>query len=182
MGREPYRDTTNLSLKSEKTGQSDVTHLMGQPQVVKRQPAPVKSDPDHPMINMSDYQKQLLKEIESRPEIMKLFKVIFQDYPVLVNKELRMTSAHSTNRQKIQGHKVAMQRLQVESWIEDQICKLAGIDTNKIAAENLDKPEVTEAEVKEAVVKEAAKTTKKTKKKTKKKVAKKTTKKKKTSQ
>jgi hypothetical protein len=137
------------------------------------------------MLNLSDYQKQLLDEIKKRPEIMKLFKTIFQDYPLLVTREYRMSSPAASRRQKLKTREVSMERLKMEAFIEEVICKLAGIKVNQIAAENLDKPELSSEEVEEVIDAEVAlqeevkaKTTKKTtKKKTTKKSKKKTAKK-----
>jgi len=175
-------------MKSELTGQSDVIHLTGEPQapqrkIVKRQAAPVRSDPQNPTINLSDYQKRLLEEINKRPEIMKLFKVIFQEYPTRINLEYRLTSPHATRRQKMQGQKVALERLRIEAFIEEQVCKLAGININEIAAENTEKPEVTDKELQaameeEAVVQAVAEVEAEAKKTTKKKTTKKKTSKK----
>jgi len=174
----PYSDTTDLSMQSEKSGLEDVIHLTGQPQVVQRQPAPIKTDPDHPMINMSEFQKQLLSEINKRPEIMKLFKVIFQEYPIMVTKEFRLSSVHATHRQKIQRHNVSMERNKLEAWVEQEICKLSGIDINAIASDNIEKSEVTEEEVSIAIKNEVKVTEEKAWSEVVEKITKKTTKKK----
>jgi hypothetical protein len=155
MPKEEYREVTHLPTSGEVTGQSDVVHLTGNP-VVQRKPVPVKSDPNHPMINMSDYQKQLLEEIKKRPEIMKLFKSIFQDYPLLVTREYRMSSPTASRRQKLKSREVSMERLKMEAFIEESICRLAGINVNEIAAENIEKPELTSEEVEEVIDAEVA--------------------------
>jgi hypothetical protein len=66
---------------------------------------------------------------------MKLFSVIFQQYPAVVVAEFRQTSPHSTNRQKLEGQKTTGVRLQIEAFIEEQISKLAGIDVEKLMDE-----------------------------------------------
>lgn len=182
MSVEPHREVTHLPTDGQVVRQGEVTHITG-PQLSNPK-APVKSDPQHPAIDLSSYQKQLLEEIKKRPEIMSLLNMIFREYPALVIKEFRMTSPNASQRMKRNGRKVSMDRLNLEATVEELVCRIAGIDINQIASDNLDKPEKTADEVEDAVIEEEntpvdiqepAK-----KKTTKKKVAKKTTKKKKT--
>lgn len=76
---------------------------------------------------MSEYQKQLLEEINKQPKLIKLFTAIFNDYPKLIRKEFVQTEASQSRRQKEDGLKTRRVRLSIEAFIEEQICMLAGI-------------------------------------------------------
>lgn len=153
MSVEPYKNATHLPTQSEVSRQSDVVHLTGNPMVQKQVPQ-IKSDPESPSINLSEYQKQLLDEIKRRPDVMNLFRQIFQQYPQVVAREYRLTSPHATKRQNLNGRKATLERLQLEADIEEQICKLSGIDINQIKADNTESVEKTQEEVEEAVIEE----------------------------
>jgi hypothetical protein len=185
MPKEPLRDVTHLPTDGQVTRQRNVVNLTPNVPQKRRQVERVKSTPAQPTINLSEYQKQLLAEINNRPEVMNLFRMIFQQYPQLVTREFRLSSSSATKRQRQRKKMVVMQRLKMEADIEEQICRLAGIDLNQIQADNVDNPELTEGEVEQAVIEEENtpvdikdEPEKTTKKKTRKKSSKKTTKKK----
>jgi len=144
MAREPLREITNLPINSEISKTQDVVQLSGNSNVVQKRPQPVRSNQGNPTINFSEYQQRLLEEIKKNPQVMKLFKIIFNDYPILVNKEYRLSSPHATHRQKDQGRKVTMERLKLEAFIEEQICIISGIDIKSIIDNSMNRDGVQE--------------------------------------
>lgn len=152
---EPYKSTNHLPMSGEVTGQSGVVHLTPHGTSQPRKTAtPVKSDPEVPTIDLSEYQRKLLEEIQKNPALTNILQMIFRKYPELIIKEYRLTSPNATKRQKLNGRKVSMERLRLEADLEQQLCRLAGIDVNEVKASVTQQPERTVEEVEEAIIEE----------------------------
>jgi len=183
MPKEPLNDVTHLDMKQDVTKQQDVTSLTPDTRVTNTSRKPMTRPKKQPIV-LSTRQERLLEKIKQRPEVMGLLQVIFQKYPGLVNREMRLNSPHVTARQRTKGREVTAERLRMEAWIEAQICTIAGINVDDVpeTPETPETPEMTQEQVVEAVAIESEPvkkkvTRKKAKKKTKKKVTKKTSKK-----
>lgn len=97
---------------------------------------------------LSVYQKLLLAEIQKKPELMNLMKAIFNDYPQIILSE-HITGQGVTNKNKRKSIELARLRMKMESYIEEKISRLAGIDVDKFAAlqkesENIEKAKTLE--------------------------------------
>jgi len=122
--KEPYQDVVHLQASGEVTSGSETISLTsshsGQHQRQTRQPSPTK-------VKLSESQKVLLDRLKERPEVMKLLKVIFSDYPQMVIKEFRQSSPHGSRRQQEQSQQTTLDRLKTEAFIEQQVVMLAGL-------------------------------------------------------
>jgi hypothetical protein len=78
---------------------------------------------------LTPYQRALFLEINNKPDLMHLFKVIFGDYPQVVLAEQKFTAA-ATKRRKQKGMELTLLRLKMEAYIEERLAKLAGIDVD----------------------------------------------------
>jgi hypothetical protein len=76
---------------------------------------------------LSLYQKLLLAELNDRPEILQLLKVIFDDYPKVFISEISCMKG-VTNKMQNKGVELGTIRMKMESFIEEKIARLAGID------------------------------------------------------
>ena len=97
-------------------------------------------------VEMSEYQKNLLEEIKKNPELVQLFKVIFDEYPKMVRAEMTQRNPHASRRQKQQGQRTTMMRLKMEAYIEATICKFAGIEVKQ--EETVTEETATQEEIK----------------------------------
>lgn len=98
----------------------------------RKMPAPIKISPEEEA-KLSTYQRMLLVELQSKPEIMQLLKVIFNDYPQVIQVEY-ITSKSATKKRLKKSLECSALRMKMEAYIEDKIARLAGIDVDKLAA------------------------------------------------
>jgi hypothetical protein len=76
---------------------------------------------------LTQEQKKLMEELTKRPEVLQLLQVIFGEYPKYIITEVRQSNPNSSKRQKMKGFETTEKRLQIERWIEKEVCKLVGI-------------------------------------------------------
>jgi len=136
MPKEPYQDRTDVRLTPEMSRspshiQMRQTHTPGPGGPPQRPQKKVAA----PQPNLNPYQARLLEELKSRPKVMDLLGVIFSQYPAIVVREAKQTSPNATNRQKREGRRSAIIRMQMETFIEEEIAKLAGIDIDNLQKE-----------------------------------------------
>lgn len=131
--REPYRDRTDINMSGEMS--KSPSHI---PITSTRGPGPTMSNPtpQHvPQVQLNSYQKKLLEQLQAKPAVMKLMSVIFQQYPSIVAQEVRQRNPNATNRQQRSSRDTTRIRLNMEAFIEEEIAKLAGIDTEQLLKE-----------------------------------------------
>lgn len=114
---------------------------------------------------LSDYQEKLLHEMRKNPQLMKLLSTIFKDYPSIIIEEFKLGKAVTGKNQKA-AVLATKARLNLEAFVEAEICKLYGINTGEIQAETGTYVEEEEdnvaAALKKVQSKKATKATKKT--------------------
>jgi len=135
--KEPYSNRTDVQLKPEVSGAEDQISLT--PSRNPQSQSPAKAIPQ-PTLN--PYQQRLSQELKSRPKTMDLLGVIFSQYPAIIVREFRQTNPNATARQRREGRRTSIIRMQMEVFIEEEIAKLSGIDIDKLqelAKEDQDK-------------------------------------------
>ena len=138
--KEQPSDATDVRLSGEKSVPSGQVNLMGGQQRPRPQQRPQQE------VQLNPYQKKLLEALSGKPDVTKLLGVIFRDYAQLVRAEFRQTAQNATPRQRRAGQQTTQMRLQVETFIEEEVCKLAGINTEELLEEA--KKEHAEAQAK----------------------------------
>lgn len=138
-------ELVNLNFSSEKSGNEEEICLMN-PKTKNMAQKAVKENKIPPL---SEYQKTLLEEFRKRPEVMRVLTAIFKDYPEAILNEIKLNNPNVSKKKKKLGQDASIRRLKIESWIEMQIAKIIGIDTeNLLKSEpeiDLSTEEVTES-------------------------------------
>lgn len=80
---------------------------------------------------LTPYQRALFLEINNRPDLFHLFKVIFQDYPQVILTEEKF-SRGATKRKRSKGVELTLLRLKMEAYIEEKLAKIVGIDVDSL--------------------------------------------------
>jgi len=81
---------------------------------------------------LTTYQKLMMEELQKRPDLMQLYKAIFDDYPKVVMSEITHLKGVTKRRQK-KGMDIGILRMKLGAYIEERIARLAGIDVDGFA-------------------------------------------------
>lgn len=139
MSLEPNVDRRDMSLKKEVSRSPDHIRV-----AESKTPSPNLSNPNPggaSQIPLNPYQQKLLKALKEKPDIMQLFQVIFYKYPESVLNEYRTRQEMSENpdyHRPEHVRQITANRLKMESYIEEVIARIAGIDVDQLFQEAKD--------------------------------------------